>query len=169
MNLKSSTLKNNRCLRQIRAFTLVEVVISSLLLAIIMLSVYSGLITAYSSIKSTREDLRATQIMTQRLEAIRLCNWTTQLSNYPTTFQDYYNPNGVTNNTQGVTYICTLSTTDEATNIPDSASYKSQVHLVTVAITWTNMDGSATEVHNRQMQTLVAYNGLQNYIWGSLQ
>ena len=134
-----------------------------------MLSVYSSLITGYSSIKSTREDLRATQIMTQRLEAIRLCNWTTQLSNYPTTFLDYYNPSGVTNNTQGVAYTCTVSTTGIATNIPDSAIYKGQVHLVTVAITWTDVRGQTSEVHTRQMQTLVAFNGLQNYIWGSSQ
>lgn len=147
-------------------FTLVEVVISSGILAIMMLSVYAAFNSGFGSIAITREEMRATQIMTQKLEAIRLLTWS-QMSNAPTAFQEYYNPQGATNGTAGTVYYATLSTTDQATNIPNSVAYRASLHLITVQVTWTNnFNGTAPIGHVRRMQTLVANNGLQKYIFG---
>ena len=131
-----------------------------------LLALYPAFILGFALIKTTREDVRATQILTQKLEAIRLCSWA-QLSNCPTSFLDYYNPLAVTNNSQGATYYGTISTTAIATNIPGSASYKSQTHLITMSVTWTNSVNNNPIGHSRQMQTLSAYYGLQNYVWGT--
>jgi Tfp pilus assembly protein PilV len=148
------------------AYSLIEVLISVVILAVTVLGLYSGFIFGFACIKTNREDMRATQMLDQKLEAIRLCTWG-QLSNCPATFKDYYDPTGVSSNSGGAVYYGTISTTATPTMIPDSASYKSLVHLITINVTWTNYTGKSPIVHQRQMQTLAAYNGLQNYIWGS--
>ena len=163
MNIKSSTSQNAG--RALRAFTLVEVIVSAGLLGIMMIVIYPAFIFGFASVKTTREDERATQIVTQKLEAIRLCTWA-QLTNYPATFKDYYNPLGLTNNTAGAVYYGTMSTTAPYANLT-TESYKSQVHLITMSVTWTNYIGKVAAGHTRQMQTLSAYYGLQNYIWGA--
>jgi len=163
MIIKSSILQNPN--RATWAFTLVEVLMSVGILAIMVVSLYAAFISGFASIKTTREELRATQILTQKLEAIRLCTWA-QLSNCPAAFQEYYDPLGVTNSTAGAIYAGTFSTTGVATNIADSVSYKTSLHLITLTVTWTNYINNSPIIHTRQMQTLSAYNGLQNYIWG---
>jgi PAS domain S-box-containing protein len=165
MIIKPSIFQNPN--RATWAYTLVEVLMSVGILAIMMVSLYAAFISGFTSIKTTREELRATQILTQKLEAIRLCTWA-QLSNCPTSFREYYDPLGITNSsTGGAIYAGTFSTTDVATNIPDSLSYKPSLHLITVTVTWTNyINNNRPIIHTRQMQTLSAYNGLQNYIWG---
>jgi hypothetical protein len=47
------------------------------------------------------------------------------------------------------------------------ASYRDQIKLVTVSLVWTNNFGGKPVPHSRQMQTLVAYYGLVNYIYGA--
>jgi prepilin-type N-terminal cleavage/methylation domain-containing protein len=149
-----------------QGYSLVEVMVAVLVLALIMLSVYGLLNSGFGTIAVTREEERATQIMSQKLEAIRLLTWP-QLSNCPTTFQETFNPQGGggTNGTAGITYYATLKTTDPATNLP--SAYSGSVHLITVTVTWTNnFNGTAPAGHTRQMQTLSALNGLQTYIYG---
>jgi type II secretory pathway pseudopilin PulG len=163
MIIKPSILQNPN--RVTWAFTLVEVLMSVGILAIMVASLYAAFISGFASIKTTREELRATQILTQKLEAIRLCTWA-QLSNCPTSFREYYDPLGVTNSTAGAIYAGTFSTTGVATNIAGSVSYKTSLHLITLTVTWTNYINNSPIIHTRQMQTLSAHNGLQNYIWG---
>ncbi len=139
--------------------------ISVFLLAIMILSLYAAFGVGFNSIKTTREDLRATQILSQKLESIRLCTWN-QLAQCPTTFKEYYDPTGLTNSTQGATYFGKLSTTGSATNIPSSAAYQTNMHLITVSVTWTNYIGKTPLAHFREMKTMTALYGLQNYIYG---
>ncbi len=163
MIIKDVILNDAR--RGTRAFTLVEVLISVGILAFMMVSLYASFAFGFASLATTREDLRATQLLMQKVEAVRLCTWA-QLSNCPATFSDKYDPLGGTNGT-GVVYGGTLNTTGVATNIPGSASYQSQLHLITVTVSWTNYTGKTPIVHFRQFQTLSAYSGLQNYVYGT--
>lgn len=141
------------------AFTLVEVICAIAIGAIMISVLFHGLDNGFSILRSTRDDLRATQILMQKTEAFRLYTWK-QLTNCPATFTEYYNPTGNTNSTAGTIFYGTLSTTAPATNITDGASYVDQLHLITITVSWTNTSGG----HTRQMQTLSAKNGLQNYL-----
>lgn len=153
-------------LRNANAFTFAEVVVSVFILLIAVIALFTGFTNGYQIIDTTREDLRATQILTQKTEAIRLLRWSDQLPSCPKTFQESYYPLGATN--AGVTFYGTIDATGVATNIPDSASYKSDIYLVTVTVTWTNyIDGGKPVVHTREVKTLAAKNGIQNYIWGA--
>jgi hypothetical protein len=140
-----------------------EVVIAVLVMTVIGVAFYLGLSSCFSVIRTSREDVRATQIMAQKLEGIRLCTWS-ELTNF--SFKEPYDPFGTTNNSTGVYYYGTV-TESTATNVPNTASYQNNLRLVTVSLNWTNNNG--TGVHNRQMQTHYARYGLQSYIWGALQ
>jgi len=149
--------------RQNSGFTLAEVLVAVLVLAIIAVAFYGALSSGFSVVQSTREDLRATQILMQKVEAIRLCTWS-QLTNF--TFQEQYDPTATSSTSGGVVYNGTVSD-GSATNIPNSAAYASNMRLITLTLNWTNYNGRAPVSHARQMQTQVARYGLQNYIWGA--
>lgn len=144
------------------AFTLVEVMVAVLILATISVAYYCGLSSGFGVVQSTREDLRATQIMMQKIEAIRLCTWD-QLSNF--TFQEVYDP--VTTNRAGSVYFGSVAI-GPATSLSNNPAYKPNVCQVTITLNWTNINAGKVVTHSRQMQTQVARYGLQNYIWGAL-
>jgi prepilin-type N-terminal cleavage/methylation domain-containing protein len=144
------------------AFTLVEVLVAVLILATISLAYYGALSSGFSVVQSTREDLRATQILMQKIEAIRLCTWY-QLTNF--SFREPYDPTA-TNISTGAMYYGTV-TKGAATSIPNSSAYQPRMCLMTVSLSWTNFNTPRPQSHTRQMQTEVARYGMQNYIWGA--
>ncbi len=151
--------------RALAGYTVAEVVVAVLVLTTISTAYYAALSYGFQVVRSSREDLRATQILMQRTEAIRLCRWT-QLTN-TITFTERYDPLGATNNTAGTIYVGTIST-NAPPSIPDSVSYKKNIRLVTVTVYWTNYNGKIPVFHSRQMQTEVARYGLQPYLWGAM-
>jgi type II secretory pathway pseudopilin PulG len=154
----------NRPKRRVQAWTLAEVMVSVVVLAILMISLFAGFGLGFQLIKSTREDLRATQILTQKIESIRLCTYS-QLTNLcPMTFQETYSTTGT--NGASVIYRGTI-TAGPNTNLPPA--YVNRVRLVTVSVTWTTSKAGLFRnavVHNRSMQTQSAFFGLQNYLYG---
>lgn len=147
---------------QVAAYTLVEVMIATLLLGIMMAIFFSGFSQGYLSLNTARQDLRATQILTQKTETVRLCTWA-QLTNLPNSFVEYYTGSG-TNVVNGV-YFGQISVAN-ATNIPNSVSYYGAIKLVTISVTWTNYISNRAVPHSRQMQTLASRDGMVNYIYG---
>jgi len=145
------------------AFTIADVVVAVLVLGIITGAFYTALSSSFFVVQSTREDLRATQIMMQKIEAIRLCTWD-ELTNF--SFQEIYDPLSTNTQSAGSVYFGTV-TIGAATNVSSTASYYPSMDLVTVNLLWTNSYGGTLVPHSRQMQTHVARYGLQNYIWGA--
>jgi len=146
------------------AFTIADVLISVLVLGIITGAFYTALSSSFIVLQSTREDLRATQIMMQRVEATRLCTWS-ELTNF--TFQENYDPFSTNAQSSGAIYYGTVAISS-AGGIPNSASYYPNLDLVTVNLGWTNTYRGSAIPHTRQMQTYVARYGLQNYVWGAI-
>ena len=138
-------------------FTLVETVVASFLAGIILTAVYGGIAAGFSMTKVTRENLRATQIILQRMEAIRLSSYQTiqNPASYPTNFTDYFCPSG---KSKGVAYNVTYNWAPGPATLPPS--YRSNVVLVTVGATWT----SGNVQRSRSMQTYVARYGIQPYV-----
>ena len=162
MNLNGVAQTRNR-LRS--AFTLAEVVVAVFVLGTIGGGFCLALSSGFSVLQTTREDLRATQILMQKIEAVRLCTWS-QLGNV--SFKESYDPLSSGTNQTGVVYFGTV-TIGGATSIPNTASYAPNMALVTVDLNWTNYNHSTAIPHFRQMQTQVARYGLQSYIWGAIQ
>jgi hypothetical protein len=146
------------------AFTIAEVLVAVCVLALAAISLYGGFATGFMLVDSTRQELRATQILTQKSEALRLCSWSA-LTNCPVSFSELYDPNSP-NGSVGVRYVGTISTNDPAV-IPNSMSYRSNMCLATITLFWTNFNGTRKVIHSRTSQTLIARYGIQNYIWGT--
>ena len=121
---------------------------------------------AFAITQQSRENLRATQIMLERLEGIRLYNWN-QLcySNMiPPNFTTYYYPFATNSQSLGIQYNGTVTIAPAALNPP--ATYGDSMRMVTVVVTWTNkVSGNTPLVHTRRMTTYSAKNGVQNYVF----
>jgi hypothetical protein len=105
------------------------------------------------------ENLRATQIMLEKLETIRLYTWE-QINGsnsyvIPRTFTNYYQESATTHS--GLAYTGALTIAP----CPLPVSYSSEMRLITVSITWP----SSHRLQSKQMQTMVARLGLQNYVY----
>ena len=152
------------------AYTLVEVVVGTAILGFVATALYGAFAAGFLVIQSTRENLRATQIMVQKLEAVRLFTWSQihDTNNYlKPFFVEPYDPLGVTNNSGGARYTGYLrAEVPAAGDLPET--YRTNMRTITVSLYWTNYNGAKAIVHAREMQTRVARNGMQNYIWGTL-
>ena len=149
------------------AFALTEVLVAVALMAIVFISLYAGMASGFAVTKLTRESLRATQIMLERMEGIRLYNWN-QLcySNMiPPTFTAYYYPPISNLLGQGITYQGTI--TIAAPNLNPSATYADRMRAITVTVYWTNGSGPSKIVHRRSMTTYSARDGVQNYVYSN--
>jgi hypothetical protein len=111
-----------------------------------------------------RENLRATQIMLEKVETIRLYDWD-QVTNsslalgtnsfIPPWFTNYYDPNGTSRGTRYEGTIRILPAT-----MIDS-SYSNDMRLVTVTLKWQTLNLART----RTFTTFISRDGLQNYVY----
>jgi hypothetical protein len=129
------------------------------------------IVMGFASIKTTREDERATQIVTQRLEGFRLITWDNQ-NVCPTNFVEFYDPTAPAGS-QGAAYYGTITIETNGTTgglanaIPATNTYQSEIRLVTISVIWTNYVNKNVPIgHSRTNQTLSAFYGLQNYLYG---
>jgi hypothetical protein len=143
--------------------------VSAAILGFVGTTLYGAFCAGFCVIQSTRENLRATQILVQKTEAIRLLTWS-QVgdTNYlKPSFVETYDPLGTTNNSGGAKYTGYVSAT-VPTGSEVTADYRTNMRNITVSLYWTNYIGAKPIVHQREMQTRVSRNGMQNYIWGTL-
>jgi len=149
--------------RSEEAYTVVEVVVAVFILGIMVISLFAGFSSGFAVVQLGRENLRATQIMVQKMESVRLYNWkeVTNSSFLKTNFTDYYNPAG----SNGAVYKGTISVTAGPAGIP--AAYANNMRAITVTLFWTNyMRNSKTNiVRTRSMQTYFSRYGMQTYIY----
>jgi type II secretory pathway pseudopilin PulG len=144
--------------RHTRAFTLVEVTLSLGILGLAVLAVYSGITAGISGIRMARENLRATQILIDKLEGIRLYTWS-QLNTpgfVPTSFVEPYDPLA-TNLTSGIRYAGSVQIEPH----PAATSYAADMRVVRVSVQW--QTGGLQR--SRQMSTYVSKSGIQNYLY----
>jgi prepilin-type N-terminal cleavage/methylation domain-containing protein len=140
------------------AFSLIEVMISIVVLSVVFVGFYLNLSQGFASAEVSRENLRATQILEQQMETIRLYTWDQINSNgyVPTNFTVALDPTGTTSN--GLIFTATTV----ITNAPVTEAYSNNLVLVTTTLTWTSDNGNR---HTRKMSTLVSEYGLHNYYY----
>jgi type II secretory pathway pseudopilin PulG len=143
------------------AFTLVEVLIGAAIMALMLLALFGGISYGFSETQLARENLRATQIMLEKMEGIRLYSYDQILySNlFSTTFTNQYYPLVTTNQSPGPTYYGQIL----FSNANLGTAYSSNMLTVTVSVTWTNSYGAISVPRTRQMQSMIGRWGIQNY------
>jgi prepilin-type N-terminal cleavage/methylation domain-containing protein len=157
----STTNKLNRSEAGGRAFTLVEVLVSVAVIAVLLVSLYAGLTFGFAQIQISREEERATQILAERMEIVRLLSWdqVVNLPGYvPSTFSASYSELNPTNTPVGALIY---SGTVVVTNAPVSEVYSNDMRMMTITLSWQ----SRGLTHRRTMSTFVSRYGLQNYVY----
>lgn len=145
----------------VKGFTLVEAVIASSLVTIMFGALYSCFATGYGEVRTTREQLRATQIMLKCLERVRLSTFSqvTDTTINPQSYTEYYDPRDQSSGGGGVAYNVTFTPSVPPTNsLPEG--YRTNMLLITVTASW----NSGSLQHTRLMQTYVARDGIQSYV-----
>ncbi|MHB8523006.1 MAG: type IV pilus modification PilV family protein [Limisphaerales bacterium] len=139
------------------AFSLIEVLVGLGLVAILFVSMYVGFTSGFGVVQLSRENQRATQILLEKMETLRLYSWDqiTTSGFIPSTFTA---PFYATNNTGiGMTYTGLVT----IASAPMTESYSNDIRLITVQVGWI----SGTASRTRTMNTFVSRYGLQNYIY----
>ena len=144
--------------RQSAGFSLVEVSIAMGVVGTSAIALFSGFTSGMFTMQMARENLRATQIMLEKTETLRLYNWDqiTSTNFVPTTFTAPYDPDS-TNGNGGIVYSGTLT----VSACPLAISYRDDMKLVTVGLNWS----TGGLKRSRSYTTYISRNGLQNYIY----
>jgi len=139
--------------------TLVEVVIAATVLAIMIAGVLNSFGYGFMASQLARENQRATQIMLEKVETLRLDSWDQVRSNVfiPAAFSEAYDPQSSVGY-QGVVYTGTV----QVTGVPFTTSYSSNMRQIYVSLNWTTRGRIP---HSRSITTFVAKDGLQNYVY----
>ena len=159
--MKTNTILSRTKSGSRAGFTLAEALIATAVVGISFISLYSGLVQGDKIISASQQNLRASQIMAQQTETLRLYTWS-QLTNngyIPTSSSYSFYPANMTNQSQGIgiTYNETLTITNSGL----TEGYNSDIMQVIVTVTWSSDSGQ----HQRQMTTFVSHYGMQNYIY----
>lgn len=129
------------------------------ILGITTAGILAAVFNGFFILGRARENQRATQIILEKVETIRLYSWFQVNSNgfIPTTFTQPYDPQA-NQGSKGIIYRGTF----EISPFPHSTSYSPKMRQVTVTLRWTserNLQRSRTFV------TYIAKDGLQNYVY----
>jgi len=157
-------LNKDKKRRNAEGFTLAEVVVAVGVLAISFVSLYAGMSAGFAMTRVSRENLRATQIMVEKMEGIRLFNWNqvTASNMIPSTFTERYYPGVAKGQASGITYTGTVTIVPPATlDFYPPRAYDKNMRVVSVEVRWR----SGEVPRSRRMSTLVSKNGLQNYVY----
>jgi len=139
-------------------FTLVESLFAMAIVGGVFVSLYSGITYGIQRVQFSRENQRATQIMLEKMETIRLYSWhqITATNFVPETFVSYYHPDrqgsGAGAVYRGKVNVATPSL---------SANYEERIKRITVQLAWT----SGNVDRERSISTYVTENGLYSYIY----
>jgi prepilin-type N-terminal cleavage/methylation domain-containing protein len=140
--------------RGARAFTFVEVLVAMVIVSVLFMAIYGAVANSLSITKLCQENERVTQMLSDKLDVIRLYS-IDQLTNgfMPTTFIERMDA-ADTNTPYYYTGIIS------SVQAPISEKYKTNLMQVTVQVKWL----SGKRPQNRSMTTYVARYGLQTYI-----
>ena len=163
---------------RVGGFSLIETLIGMVVIGIMVTALYAAITSGFKTEQWNREDLRATQILIEKMDQLRVISWD-QLADpavVPRTFEVTLNPDETptlrgrsTNNNgfavailtpagkyQGLVYSGTVSITDP----PNDTAYTAEMKQVTVALNWKSGSGMP---RSRSFTTFVSRYGMQNY------
>ncbi|MDB6039769.1 MAG: hypothetical protein JWM99_3610 [Verrucomicrobiales bacterium] len=143
---------------------MMEVLVALAIFGVVFLSLYAAMSSGFGVVRLSRENLRATQIMEEKMETLRLYTWSQVTSNgfIPTNFTEVFYK--MTNSSStglvsgaGITYTGTVS----IVQAPVSEAYSNDLKQITVSLQWL----SGNRLRQRDMTTFVSKYGVQNYVY----
>jgi type II secretory pathway pseudopilin PulG len=140
------------------AQTLAEIVVALAIVGFVFATLYAGISQSFSVVRTARENLRATQILEEKMEVIRLMTFDqVSFSFVPRTFTALYDASSTNSTNNSMVYTGTVT----ITNAPVSEAYSNDLKMVQIDLTWSSGNVS----HTRQMTTFVSQVGMQGYLY----
>lgn len=138
------------------AFSLVEATIGMGVVGTTVAVLFGGYNSGFFTMRMARENLRATQIMLEKVETIRLYSWdqVTSATYIPQNFTAQYDPDSPT---QTPMYSGTIVVSDGGIG----ANYGPDIKKVTVSLNWKT--GKLNR--SRQFISYVSRFGMQDYVY----
>lgn len=155
------TIRSNPCRanRHAAGFSLAEVVFAILIVAVGSAGLMSCFGYAFKAIQLVRENQRATQIIMEKAETLRLYSWDQVGTSgfIPATFTATYDGVTASSNYSGTIYNGNVS----IGNFPYGTSYAGKLKSVNITLSWTSKNIART----RALTTYIAKDGIQNYVY----
>jgi Tfp pilus assembly protein PilV len=142
-----------------RAFTLAEILVSMVTISIGAAGLMACFGYGFFTIELIRDNQRATQIMLEKVETLRLYSWDQVNSNgfIPATFTATYDGTTNLNGSSGTIYTGALA----ITTFPYNTSYSNKMRQLTITLNWNTKNVART----RTLTTYLAKDGIQNYVY----
>ena len=149
------------------------------IVGILIVALYSALTAGFKTEQLDREDIRATQLLIEKMDQLRVISWD-QLTNVavvPTSFTATFNPDDTpTLRKRGYLSLsastnAVIATDKSSENLvyagavtiadaPNDTSYSADMKQITVTLQWKALSGMR---RSRSFTTFVARYGMQNY------
>lgn len=136
------------------AFTLMECLFAIMIIGACAVALYGAITWGYLNIRFAREDLKATQIMIEKMEVVRLCTWEQILSNnfIPRTFSVPYSGTLGQRTAGAPIYDGAIVIADAGLGV----NYNDGIRLVTISVNWTNRG----MLRHREISTYISRYGV---------
>ena len=151
--LRTRLLTPAKVLLPRQGFALVEILVASAVLGFSVVSLYSAYSFGFALIRLSQENVRADQILLQKMETLRVYPWSQTAPGsgiIPAGFTETFSPGAAS---CGAVYSGTI----DIAPAPVSESYGGTLRQVTVTLNWTSGGVS----RSRSMTTFVSRNGIQ--------
>jgi type II secretory pathway pseudopilin PulG len=148
-----------RANRPAAGFTIAEVVFAVMIVAIGAAGLMSCFGYGFKIIGQIQQNQRATQIMVEKAETLRLYSWDqVNTSGFiPSTFIATYDGDNAASNYSGTIYYGTVT----IGAFPYNTSYKDKMRKLDLNLRWNSQGLSRT----RSLTTYIAKDGIQNYVY----
>ena len=155
-----------RKIRGAAGFSLPEVLVSIMLVSIVTVSLYAGITQGFVVVDVGRDNMRATQLMVNTMEIVRLYNWDQINSNgfIPTNYTTFLYPTNTAraNLAAGATLANRRAQVEIGITTPNlGTTYQTNMRQVQITVTWTNQN----VVRSRVMTSFIAEEGIQKYVY----
>jgi len=122
------------------AHTLVEVMVALSVLGFMVVSLYAGFSSGFAVLRVARENMRATQILQERMEVLRLIRWDDVAPGFiPTTFTALsMPPNRPIRPWESFGYTGKVIITN-----PPAENYSDHLRMIKIDLTWTSATSRA--------------------------
>jgi type II secretory pathway pseudopilin PulG len=156
MKIKVSLFKRIR--QKLAAFSMIEATVGMGIVGTTVATLFSGFTSGFFTMQMARENLRATQIMLERVETIRLYSWdqVTTPGYITPNFTAPYDPEAPTGH-QGLVYSGTIELSD--TGIP--SSYSADMKKIVVRVNWK----TGKLQRSREFTSYISRFGMQDYVY----
>jgi hypothetical protein len=138
---------------------MIDVLMAIFVFAVMSVSLMGSFSYGFFVMQLVRENQRATQILLEKIETIRLYSWDQVMTPgfVPASFQDVYDPQAPAGS-QGTPYNGTVT----VNAYPYGTSYAADMRRLDVTLTWTTI---RNYTRTRTLSTFIAKDGIQNYVY----